>query len=392
MPRTREIIGQAPIDVLGYEQAIALYNGFAYRPRPVFQSFSANTRYLAQLNDDFYRSSRAPDYALLKLQTIDNRFPTLDDSLLLRSFMQRYDYVHTERGFQLWKRHAQLLREGSELPGFLRSETIKLNQPLPLGELTNKRLWATLHLKPSWLGRLRSVVYKPSIVNLAIEDTQGRRSTFRLTLSQAATGFILNPLLEDSAGYLCFAMGAANRQVHAMTLEVPEQDRKFFHDLAHLELSALPSASDGTACRALSMSAYFWMFQPSPTHYEAPFPPQEVQIDDRSAVMLHAPSKLEFAGLEGATSVSGAFGFVETAYTGSGQTDGATFRILWQDSHQQVELYERRLDPFHVPGDRGLQDFRIDLKGFSGGKLVLQIDPDATGNWDWTAWTGVKIE
>ena len=108
--------------------------------------------------------------------------------------------------------------------------------------------------------------------------------------------------------------------------------------------------------------------------------------------MLHAPSKLEFAVLEGATSVSGAFGFVDTAYTGSGQTDGATFRILWQDSHQQVGLYERRLDPLNVPGDRGLQDFRIDLKGLSGGKLVLQIDPDATGNWDWTAWTGVKIE
>ena len=108
--------------------------------------------------------------------------------------------------------------------------------------------------------------------------------------------------------------------------------------------------------------------------------------------MLHAPSKLEFAALEGATTVSGAFGFVDTAYTGSGQTDGATFRILWQDSHQQVGLYERRLDPLNVPGDRGLQDFRIDLKGLSGGKLVLQIDPEAHGNWDWTAWTAIKIE
>ena len=245
LPRTREIIGQAPIDVLGYEQAIALYNGLAYRPRPVFQSYVAYTPYLARLNDDFYRSSRAPDYALLKLQTIDNRFPTLDDSLLLRSFMHRYDYVHTERGFQLWKRRSQPLREGSELPGFLRHEAITLNQPLPLGELTNKRLWATLHIQPSWLGRLRNVVYKPPMVHLAIEDTQGRRSTFRLTLPQVATGFILNPLLEDSVGYVCFAMGAANRQVRAMTLEVPEKDRKFFHDIAHLELSELPSASMG---------------------------------------------------------------------------------------------------------------------------------------------------
>ena len=273
LPRTREVIGQAPIDVLGYEQAIALYNGFTYRPRPVFQSYSAYTPYLARLNDDFYRSSRAPDYALLKLQTIDNRFPTLDDSLLLRSFMHRYDYVHTERGFQLWKRRSQPLPEGSELPGFLRSETVKLNQPLQLGELTNKRLWATLQYKPSLLGRLRNVVYKPPIVNLAIEDTQGRRSTFRLPLPQAATGFILNPLIEDSADYLCFVMGTANRQVSALTLEVPEKDRKFFNETAHLELSELPSAPSGTDCRELSMSVYFWMFQSYPINYEALFAP-----------------------------------------------------------------------------------------------------------------------
>jgi hypothetical protein len=306
--------------------------------------------------------------------------------------MHRYDYVHTERGFQLWKRRAQFRRVGSELPGFLRHEAITLNQPLPLGELTHKRLWATLHIQPSWWGHLRNIVYKTPMVHLALEDTQGRRSTFRLTLPQVATGFILNPLLEDSVGYVCFAMGAANRQVRAMTLVVPEEDRKFFHDMARLELSELPSASDGTTCRELSMHMYFWMFPSAPTDYEAPFTPQEVQIDARLAVMLHAPSKLEFAELEGATSVSGAFGFVDTAYTGSGRTDGATFRILWQDSHRQVGLYERRLDPLNVPGDRGLQDFRIDLKGLSGGKLVLQIDPDATGNWDWTAWTGVKIE
>jgi hypothetical protein len=392
MPRTREVIGQAPIDVLGYEQAIALYNGFTYRPRPVFQSYVAYTPQLARLNDDFYRSSRAPDYILLKLQTIDNRFPTLDDSLLLRSFIHRYDYVHTERGFQLWKHRSQPPREGSELAGSLRSEMLRLNQPLELGELTNKRLWATLQLKPSWLGRLRSAVYKPPIVNLAIQDTQGRHSTFRLTLPQAATGFILNPLIEDSADYLCFAMDTARRQVDTLTLEVPQGDLKFFSETAHLELSELLSASSGQDCGERYMSVYFWMFQSYPTNYEVQAAPSEIQIAGRPAIMLHAPSTMEFAVPEGATTVSGALGFADGAYTGGGHTDGATFRILWQDSQQQIELYRRHLDPLNVPGDRGLQDFHVDLKGPSGGKLTLQVDPGSNSNWDWTAWTSIKIE
>ena len=299
LARTREVIGQASIDVLGFEQAIALYNGFTYRPRPVFQSYSAYTPYLARLNDAFYRSSQAPEYALLKLQTIDNRFPTLDDSLLLRSFIYLYDYVHTERGFQLWKRRSQPLPEGRELPDARRSATVRLNQPFHLGELTHKRLWATLHVQASFLGRLRNAVYKPPIIHLAIEDIQGRRSTFRLPLPQAATGFILNPLIEDSAEYACFAMGSANRQVSALTLEVPEKYHKFFNDTAHLELSALPSTPSGTACHEVSAQCVLLDVSVLPDHYEALFAPEEVQVDGTAAVMLHAPSKLEFVVSEG---------------------------------------------------------------------------------------------
>jgi hypothetical protein len=396
LPRTREVIGQAPIDVLGHEQAMAIYNGFTYRPRPVFQSYAAYTSHLARLNDDFYRSSQAPDYVLLKLQTIDNRFPTLDDSLLLRSFIYRYDYVHTERGFQLWKRRPQPLWEDSERPGFRRGETIKLNQAVQLGELVNKRLWATLHLQPSLLGRLRNAVYKLPMVNLAIEDTQGRSATFRLTLPQAATGFILNPLIEHSADYLCFAMGTAKWQVAALTLEVSQKDQKFFNATAHLELSELPSVPDGKDCdefyTSVHMSVHFWMFQSYPLNYEAQFAPAEIQIDGRPALVMHAPSTMEFTVPEGATSMSGAFGFADGAYMGSGQTDGATFRILWKDRQQQVELYQRRLDPRHVLRDRGLQDFQVDLQRFAGGKLFLQVDPGVNNNWDWTVWTDIKID
>jgi hypothetical protein len=310
--------------------------------------------------------------------------------------MQRYDYVHTERGFQLWKRRSQPPWEDSERPGFLRSETIKLNQAVQLGELVNKRLWATLHLQPSLLGRLRNAVYKLPIVNLAIQDTQGRNATFRLTLPQAATGFILNPLIEHSADYLCFGMGTANWQIEMLTLVVPQQDQKFFNATAHLELSELPSVPDGKDCHefytSVQMSTRFWMFQSYPLNYEALFAPTEIQIDGRPALVMHAPSTMEFTVPEGATIMSGAFGFADGAYLGSGQTDGATFRILWKDRQQQVELYQRRLDPRHVLRDRGLQDFQVDLQRFAGGKLFLQVEPGANNNWDWTVWTDINID
>src|SRR5207244_5037431 len=117
------------------------------RPRPVMQSHLVYTPYLARLNDDFYDSDRAPAYALLKIQTIDQRFPPLDDALLLRSFIHRYDYLHTEREFQLWKHRAPPRRGGGEPARVLRRDTLRLNHPVLLEPLKDKRLWATLRLR-----------------------------------------------------------------------------------------------------------------------------------------------------------------------------------------------------------------------------------------------------
>ena len=144
---------------------------------------------------------------------------------------------------------------------------------------------------------------------------------------------------------------------HALTLEVSQKDQKFFNATAHLELSELPSVPDGKDCHefymSVQMSTQFWMFQSYPINYEAPFAPSEIQIDGRPALVMHAPSTMEFTVPEGATTMSGAFGFADGAYIGSGQTDGATFRILWKDRQQQVELYQRRLDPRNVPRGPG---------------------------------------
>ena len=251
LPATRSRVGESSMDVLGYEPAIALYNGFTYRPRPVLQSHLVYTPSLARLNDDFYGSDRAPAYALLKIQTIDGRFPPLDDALLLRSFIHRYDYVHTERAYQLWKQRARGRREGSDPLRVLRRATLRLNEPLLLEGLKDSRLWATLRLRPSWAGHIRDAVYKLPLVKLLIEDTTGRRSTFRLTLPQAAIGFIVNPVIEDSGDYACFATGTAKRQVHALTVQVQPQDVAFFSGTADLELAELPAASSHEDCQGV---------------------------------------------------------------------------------------------------------------------------------------------
>ena len=80
LPKVQAEVRDASIDVLGNEQAMALLNNLNYTPRPVFQGYTAYTPNLINLNTAFYSSPKAPAYVLYKNQTIDDRFPTLDDA------------------------------------------------------------------------------------------------------------------------------------------------------------------------------------------------------------------------------------------------------------------------------------------------------------------------
>ena len=92
--------------------------------------------------------------------------------------------------------------------------------------------------------------------------------------------------------------------------------------------------------------------------------------------------------------VTGRFGMMPGTYTDGGRTDGAMFLAYWTDGKDRIELFRRYLDPVEKIGDRGLQDFRGDLSGLSGGRLILEIQngPNNNPSWDWTAWSNIKVE
>jgi hypothetical protein len=91
LPRCRDLIGRASVDVFGQNQVYALWNGLNYHPRPVFQSYAACNARLMRLNEAFYNSDKAPTYVMFSLGPIDRKFPALEDALLLKNLLFRYE-------------------------------------------------------------------------------------------------------------------------------------------------------------------------------------------------------------------------------------------------------------------------------------------------------------
>ncbi len=393
LPRTREVVGKATVDFLHYTSAIVLHNRFNYRPRPVIQSYSAYTPGLVDLNATHYASDRAPEFVLFRPETIDGRYLPLDDSRLLYLFMHRYEFVHTEKGVQLWRRKPGPFDAAALAPRPLRRAEAGVNQPFPLGADSARHLWVRIDLPRTLLGRLRDFFYKPPFVRLRLVDDKGGESSHRLPLPQARAGFMLNPIIDDTFGFMRFASTQQTRRVREFSVVVEEADRKFLGASASIELSEITPSRAGEAYLNEARQAEFPGFKDIPIAYEVQTPPAKTEVQGRTVVVMHAPSEMVFQIPAGATRITGQFGYVPGAYQDGGRTNGAEFIVYWSNGTERAELYKRYLAPLTNPDDRGLHRFEARLPDRRDGRIFLQISPGAENNhaWDWTVWSDVEF-
>jgi hypothetical protein len=391
--KSKSTVKRASLDVLGYEQAVALYNGFNYQPRPVFQGYSAYTPYLSRLNYDYYASDRAPEFVLFKLQTIDGRLATMDDPHALRLLTQRYTYLYSEQGFTLWQRKPGPFDAAAFEPKPIRSAVHRLGERIPLADLAAQNIWVEIHYRFSLLGKLRRFLFRPPLVELHITDDKGLESVHRLPEPIGRAGFMLSPVVNDMLDFMRAAGGVPTRRAASIRVDTAPQDRDCVQDDLEVSFYSLPPSEAGKDYFKNADKAKFHMFMETPISYEALNPPNEDMIDKTRVMVMHAPSQMVFEVPAGATMIQGAFGFVAGAYTNDGHTNGANFGVYWSDGSDTMVLHERFLDPLNRVNDRGLQKFSAKLpKG--KGHVTCRVDPGPNGDYafDWTGWTGIEFK
>lgn len=393
--RTKAIVKNATIDVLGFEQGIVIVNHLNYRPRPVFQSYSAYTPYLARANFDYYASDQAPDYVLFKLQSIDNRLMTMDDADVLRLLVHRYTYVATDQGFTLWKRNPGPFDPKAIAPKLLRTVTIKRGEKLKLDDLAEDQvLWAEVEYQPTLIGRLRRFFFRPPLVQLALTDNHQSETLYRLPRPIGRAGFIVSPIIDNMLEYMRAAGGTPLRRLSTLAVEVaPGEPAYCVQDEVKVSVYALPPSTAGQTFFKDADKSKFNMFVDTPVSYNAFNPPNEDLIDQKKVMVMHAPSEMVFDVPAGATTFNGAYGFVAGAYSNGGKTNGAEFVISWSDGNDPIILHERFMNPVVKANDRGLQTFSLRLpKGT--GKVFCRVNPGPFGEYafDWTGWTAIEFK
>lgn len=192
LARLRAEVGDATVDSISSLPSVVLRNGMNWRPRPVFQSYSAYTPYLQALNARFLRSVRAPEFLVLALAPIDRRLPTLEDAPALREMFRLYSPVMVERNCLLLRRNPA--PAPPEMPGpVLLDRTVRFDEQVELGGGAYQVM--NLEFRRSAWGAVRGALLRPPVVWMTVGLSGGQEMTYRVVPEMAADGFLVNPFV-----------------------------------------------------------------------------------------------------------------------------------------------------------------------------------------------------
>jgi len=202
-------------DVYPLSQRLALPLGLTCRPRPIFQSYSAYTPTLAEMNAAHLRGDRAADHIFFDVWTIDGRFAAQDDGLSWPELLTRYDIMGMAGQYILMEksvtpRQYELTPIGQTVATF--------DEAIAIPSMTAGPIWVTIDIRRSLWGNVIAMLYRPSRVSLTLLTRSGRAYGGRLLPAVARAGFLLSPLVENRQSF--FALASTNWQHELADLEV----------------------------------------------------------------------------------------------------------------------------------------------------------------------------
>jgi hypothetical protein len=184
-----------PVDLYGSEQTLVVAHGLDWRPRPVFQSYSAYTPWLLNLNAR-HVEERGAGTLLFALRPQDGRLPAAVDGPSWPVILSHYVVGERAGGYLALRR--------MEPPGRVRrtllaERTVSFDEVVEVPQVPPGALvWAEIEVPPSTIGRLVSVVWKPPIVYIRPLTDDGVEHFYSLPPEISEAGFILSPFIQTT--------------------------------------------------------------------------------------------------------------------------------------------------------------------------------------------------
>ena len=229
-------------DIYSHDQAYLLASSNTWSPRPAFQSYTAYTPRLDDLNRQHLEGMAAPNNIFISIEPIDQRLPSSEDGSSWPLLLSQYRPVKFIDHYLLLEKIRSIksvnLQWGN--PEIYRL-TERVLLPKSIDSLRDP-VYAKLIIKPTLLGRIKNVLYKSNLIHLDLEMIDGTKKPFRLVPGMAENGIMISPLVETT------------QEFNALYSRNSSLDKKRVKSFAVLQSSGLTSDWDNEYTVAFSHS------------------------------------------------------------------------------------------------------------------------------------------
>lgn len=182
-------------DIYSFNQTSLIASGNIWSPRPVFQSYSAYTSDLAEKNSQYLLGKNAPDNIFFRVEPIDGRLPSLDDGASWPALLGKYHPVANLAEYLQLEKNSVNLHAVDTVHGETTFHQLGETVELPKSD---RILVAKFDIKPTILGRMANIVFKPAELRIAVELNSGEMRTYRVVSGMLKSGVVISPLVENT--------------------------------------------------------------------------------------------------------------------------------------------------------------------------------------------------
>lgn len=180
-------------DIYPTEISALVASGNLWNPRPVFQSYSAYTPRLQQLNVEHLAGNAAPTNVFFQVQPIDGRLPSLEDGASWPALLVNYTPELRINGYLVLRHRAD--SDMSPRLKILSSGQYKLNESIPISNHQSGPIFLSIQLTPSLLGRSVNFLFKLPELRITLRLRNGSSQTYRYIAGMGRSPFLISPLV-----------------------------------------------------------------------------------------------------------------------------------------------------------------------------------------------------
>jgi hypothetical protein len=192
--RSKKKIKSLPgtVDIYTVNTIDLLSTNMLWKPRPIFQSYSSYTEKLINFNENSLEGPYGPDFLLVNLETIDNRFPLLDDGSSYLKMLSNYNFYDVDSNYIYLKKNLSPIKLSMTK---ILSKKVEYNKKQIIPKINNGLIFAKIKIKENALSMIYNKIYKLPLLHICVYNNTLVKK-YRIIPNMVENGFILSPLVE----------------------------------------------------------------------------------------------------------------------------------------------------------------------------------------------------